>query len=377
MKNSKMKKSEKRNKKNMKEEQEEHSIERENSSDDDGVEYIQKQTDGFVEQKSIGTLLGSILAQTRLGTDLLSSGISLPSYLYEPLTVLERQAEMLEYSYLLDKAAECKDPIDRMAYVAAFAVSGVSSTQRYHNNFNPILGETFEFVDEKNGYKFFCEQVSHHPPISATHAEKDNGSWVFYQNSNPTTSFLGNAISIDTQGKTHIYFANRKEHYFYTCPKSRLHNIIFGKMWIEHHGELKVSNLKTGDNCTVNFKKCGFFGSGVDYTLSGNIQDSDGNICVELEGRWDEYLQGTWLVETKQSEIDKTEELWRIYENNYRNDKFHFSRYAHSLIYMDDELRELLPPTDSRFRLDIISLQEDTDQATRQKKIDGGKTKTG
>jgi len=31
----------------------------------------------------------------------------------------------------LDRAAECKDPLDRMAFIAAFAVSGFSSTQRY------------------------------------------------------------------------------------------------------------------------------------------------------------------------------------------------------------------------------------------------------
>jgi len=96
---------------------------------------------------------------------------------------------------------------------------------------------------KKNGFRYISEQVSHHPPISATHAEKDK-SWVFYQNSNPTTSFLGNALSLDTQGKTHVYFPKTKDHYFYTNPKTRIHNIIFGKMWIEHHGELKINNLK-------------------------------------------------------------------------------------------------------------------------------------
>tara|TARA_B110000285_G_C14948050_1_gene525331 strand:+ start:729 stop:887 length:159 start_codon:yes stop_codon:yes gene_type:complete len=31
--------------------------------------------------------------------------------------------------------------------------------------FNPLLGETFEYVTRK--YRFLGEQVSHHPPISA------------------------------------------------------------------------------------------------------------------------------------------------------------------------------------------------------------------
>ena len=31
--------------------------------------------------------------------------------------------------------------------------------------FNPLLGETYELVDED--YRYFAEQVSHHPPITA------------------------------------------------------------------------------------------------------------------------------------------------------------------------------------------------------------------
>jgi hypothetical protein len=354
------------NKKNKKIYIEEEKVIEKNSSEE--VEYHQVQTEGFIESRSIGSLLGSILSQTKIGSDVLSSGISLPAWLYEPLSTLQRQAEMMEYSYLLDKAAECKDSIDRMAFIAAFAVSGLSATQRYHNNFNPILGETFEFVNEKTGVKYISEQVSHHPPVSATHAEKGK-LWVFYQNSCPTTGFLGNSISIDTQAKTHIYFPGKKEHYSFTAPTTKVHNLILGKMWIEHIGELNVTNLKTRDTCIINFKKCGFFGNSVNYKIEGNIQDSDGNICVELSGCWNEYLEGNWLIETKDSEQDKTEEIWRIYENNFINDKYHLSRYAKQLIELGD-LINLLPPTDSRRRLDILQLLgEDPDKASKLKKM--------
>jgi hypothetical protein len=42
--------------------------------------------------------------------------------------------------------------------------------------FNPLLGETFEFV-KPGKYKFFAEQVSHHPPITAYVCLGDNGSF--------------------------------------------------------------------------------------------------------------------------------------------------------------------------------------------------------
>lgn len=35
--------------------------------------------------------------------------------------------------------------------------------------FNPILGETFEFVSKD--WRYMSEQVSHHPPITAYHVE--------------------------------------------------------------------------------------------------------------------------------------------------------------------------------------------------------------
>jgi hypothetical protein len=37
--------------------------------------------------------------------------------------------------------------------------------QRIKKPFNPILGETYELVTNK--FRFFAEQVNHHPPVTA------------------------------------------------------------------------------------------------------------------------------------------------------------------------------------------------------------------
>lgn len=53
------------------------------------------------------------------------------------------------------------DPMERMALIAAFAVSGYSSTFfRTHKPFNPLLGETYECVREDKGFRFVAEQVN-------------------------------------------------------------------------------------------------------------------------------------------------------------------------------------------------------------------------
>lgn len=94
--------------------------------------------------------------------------------------------------------------------MAAFAVSAYASTYYRAGSkpFNPVLGETYECVRPDRGFRFISEQVgtggssggtpklggalarpslspqvSHHPPISACHAESDN--FVFWQGESP------------------------------------------------------------------------------------------------------------------------------------------------------------------------------------------------
>lgn len=124
-------------------------------------------------------------------------------------------------------------------------------------NFNPILGETFEFVDPKTGCKYFGEQVSHHPPISAFHATADK--WLFWQNSSPLTKFLGNSLDVNTRGRSHAFFPDTKDHFFFTNPSTRVHNIILGTIWFEQYGDLSIKNHRTNDTCIVTFRKAGIF----------------------------------------------------------------------------------------------------------------------
>lgn len=119
------------------------------------------------------------LLYKNIGKDL--SKISMPVTINEPMNVLQRLCEELEYCELLDVAATQADPCQRMLLIAAFVVSGYSSSyyRAGHKPFNPLLGETYECVREDRGFKFVSEQVSHHPPISACYAESNN--FIFWQ----------------------------------------------------------------------------------------------------------------------------------------------------------------------------------------------------
>lgn len=73
----------------------------------------------------------------------------------------QRLCEELEYSELLDQAAECPGPVERMALVAAFAVSAYAATahRAASKPFNPLLAETYECVRDDKGFRFIAEQV--------------------------------------------------------------------------------------------------------------------------------------------------------------------------------------------------------------------------
>lgn len=79
----------------------------------------------------------------------------------EPLSMLQRLTEDLEYHRLLDAAARCSSAVEQMCLVAAFSVSSYSTTvHRIAKPFNPMLGETFELdrLDDM-GLRSLCEQV--------------------------------------------------------------------------------------------------------------------------------------------------------------------------------------------------------------------------
>uniref|UniRef100_A0A6B2L4H8 Oxysterol-binding protein n=1 Tax=Arcella intermedia TaxID=1963864 RepID=A0A6B2L4H8_9EUKA len=320
------------------------------------------------EEGSFGSSLWSVLS-SKLGADVIRSGISLPSWMYEPLSILQRQAEMIEHASTLDDAAKCEDSIDQLAFVAGFAVSAYSATQRYRPSFNPMLGETFEYIDETNNVRFFAEQVSHHPPVSAFHSDRPN-EWIFWQNSSPTTKFLGNSLDLDTHGNSHLYFHGTQNHFYYTNPCTRVHNIILGSMWIEHYGLLDIKSTNGSLSCIVNFKQSGYFFQGTQYQIDGFIFHKDGKKLVKLEGRWDTQLTGTWLVDTPTTKAGETKLLWKNVTKPIIQPEYNFTPFTASLNDCNEIMEKVLLPTDSRRRLDRLFLQNgDTDNATQWKKV--------
>jgi len=287
------------------------------------------------------------ILSSKLGMDI-TVGVSLPVWLFEPLTALQRSTEMIEFPDLLNQADEFESSLDKMAFAAAFSISSYNGTERFGKPFNPLLGETFENIDKQNEVKFFAEQISHHPPITASHAISPH--FTFWQDSRVKTKLLGNSVEINTQGKTHIYFPKSRDHFVYSNPTSRVYNLIIGSLWIDHFGEVNMTNLRTKDTCIVTFQKCGWLGKGR-YEVAGQIKDSQGTPCLSVQGKWNESVTITWLYD--QGKFPKGTSLcvWKRPEINAIG-KYKLTKFAMKLNDIDEDYEKLLPTTDSRLRPD-------------------------
>ncbi|XP_077078697.1 oxysterol-binding protein-related protein 6-like isoform X5 [Siphateles boraxobius] len=189
-----------------------------------------------------------------IGKDL--SRVSMPVALNEPLSLLQRVSEELEYSELLDIANHIDDPYKRMVYVAAFSISGYAwaSWRNRYKPFNPVLGETYENVREDRGFRYVAEQVSHHPPLSAIHAESDNFS--FWQDQRWKYKFWGKSVEIVSTGMVNVTLPNYGDHYEWNKVVTCIHNVFSPDRWLEHYGDVVIRNLNSDEcTCKITFVK--------------------------------------------------------------------------------------------------------------------------
>ncbi|MEQ2245095.1 hypothetical protein ILYODFUR_023982, partial [Ilyodon furcidens] len=241
-----------------------------------------------------------------IGKDL--SKIPMPVNFNEPISMLQRLSEDLEYHELLDKAAKCHSSLEQMCYVVAFCVSAYSTTvYRTGKPFNPLLGETFELDRQReSGYRSLCEQVSHHPPAAAHHAISDRG-WTLRQEITVASKFRGKYLSIMPLGTIHAIFEKSNNHYTWKKVTTTVHNIIVGKLWIDQSGEIDIVNHTTGDRCHLKFAPYSYFSRDVARKVTGVVMDKAGKAHYVLSGTWDEKMEFSRVMQSSRGGENGTE----------------------------------------------------------------------
>ena len=123
------------------------------------------------------------------------SKFAVPVYFNDPTSLMQKCATSMEYNYLLDMAAVEQDPIRRHALVAVHACTTLTCVEKTTTKpFNPLLGETYEFVTDD--LELVCEQVTHHPPVTACYCRGRKKNYVYSTNQKTNLNFNGKNLTM-------------------------------------------------------------------------------------------------------------------------------------------------------------------------------------
>lgn len=290
-----------------------------------------------------------------VGKDL--STISMPVSANEPLSLLQRASELLEYSTLLDDAAtKARTSPDRLLYITAFAISSLSPTRikerAIRKPFNPMLGETFELVREDRGFRFLAEKISHRPVHMACQGDSEN--WTVTQSPLPIQKFWGKSAELVTEGRVRIILHPSGDRFSWSPASSFLRNIIAGEKYVEPVGTMTITNEATGEYALVTFKTGGMFSGRSEDVVVQTFDHQNAALPFGLVGKWTSSL-----CITENGAPRPGPPVWSVAELVPDVSKrYGLTTFAASLNELTPLEKGRLAPTDSRLRPDQRAVEE-------------------
>ena len=288
---------------------------------------------------------------------LISSGQKvLPIQFNEPLNTLQRECERFIFCDLLNKAADEKTPQMKMAYIVAFLTAEMSmSIGRVLKPMIPLVGESFEYVDNNLHYRFFGEEVQRLPShVSAYIAEGDK--WKYWADNRNTSSFrfFAGAYGVDFENKIHLELFNSEKKgdkkydtFVYNRPSTLLKGILVNKLHYDYSGTVTITSPDYPDyECTVEYISDNYEEGIVEGKITKGGED---NVIYNIGGNWKKELYITDANEENKQVLFTVKE-----EDFFKNsvDGYILPSYSCNFNHITDELKAVLPPSDTRFRPD-------------------------
>ncbi len=193
----------------------------------------------------------------------------------------------MEYNCILDAATKQKDSLRRLAFVAVYSTTVLTSVEKSNTKpFNPLLGETFELVTPE--FKFISEQVSHHPPVTAFFCEgKEYSVW---SNNRPKTKFTGKNVTFTQMYNFYVEFPQYGEKYEIRQPVISAHNLIIGSPYVDLGGKSVIRNCtKEGEKCVLEYHRRGWTSTGA-FKVDGEVFNSKGQVVFNIDGNWNSQV---------------------------------------------------------------------------------------
>eukprot|EP00708_Paratrimastix_pyriformis_P002637 GAFH01001388.1.p1 GENE.GAFH01001388.1~~GAFH01001388.1.p1 ORF type:complete len:494 (-),score=159.26 GAFH01001388.1:190-1635(-) len=244
-----------------------------------------------IDEKPQSILLG-LMKQLTVGMDL--TRVTLPTFVLEPRSLLERYTDFLTHADFLLRAINTEDPIQRMIEMCKWYVSGFHIRPKgVKKPYNPVLGEIFRChwdhryatrPDLNSTTTYIAEQVSHHPPVTAFYFDNRKSGFVINGQCYTKSKFLGNSAAALMEGSGTVYMINRNEQYICNFPSAYVRGIIIGKMCMEMCGDVTITCPQTHLQFAMEFKPKSFWG-GRYNEIAGKLRTMNPDGSVDLKSK--------------------------------------------------------------------------------------------
>lgn len=117
--------------------------------------------------------------------------------------------------------------------------------------------------------------------------------WDCWQEFTMTTKFRGKYLQVIPLGNAYVEFRKSGNRYGWRKVMTTVHNIIVGKLWVDHHGDMDIIGRKStkGYKCHLKYIPYSYFSKDSQRKVKGVITNLDGEAKIVINGNWDNKVE--------------------------------------------------------------------------------------
>lgn len=187
------------------------------------------------------------------------------------------------------------------------------------------------------------------------------------------SKFYGKSFDINPLGTWFLKLrpaSGGEELYTWKKVTSSVIGIITGSPTVDNYGPMEIKNWTTGDVCMLDFKPRGWKASSA-YQVAGKVVNADGKTRWSIGGRWNDKIYARLTpgyegsvtpppgASARHHEPSSTQAflVWQAHSRP-TGIPFNLTPFVVTLNALPDNLRPLLPPTDTRLRPDQRAMED-------------------
>lgn len=119
-----------------------------------------------------------------------------------------------------------------------------------------------------------------------------------------TTKFRGKYLQVIPLGNAYVEFHKTGNRYCWRKVLTTVHNIIVGKLWVDHHGDMDIIGRKAakGYKCHMKYIPYSYFSKDSQRKVKGVISDTIGQARIVINGNWDSKIEMATVTSVSGSE---------------------------------------------------------------------------